>query len=359
MANPATDDEGSPTSGSELRPYPPSWVNRLTAWLARRPWPSYYFHIGLWLLLVIVLLAGLWIEGIFPVGTLFPAQFFIPTMITLFLAMIHFLDNSAAAALETLRPALKATEEEVEQLRYRLTTLPSRPTILASVATVAIILLLGVLSGDRESSLEALASSPMATNLLLAVYWIGWWVFGAFAYHSLHQLRQIDHVYTRHTRVSLFAMGPLYAFSGVTALTAVTLAVATYGWAALNPDNLSDPISVAAMFLITGLALAVFAWPLLGTRRLLAREKAQRLDQVSLRIEAVYAQAHERIDSGEIEELEDLTKVISVLEAERDTLKAISTWPWQPETLRYLITALLLPLLLWVLQYVLQSLVGQ
>jgi hypothetical protein len=39
-------------------------------------------------------------------------------------------------------------------------------------------------------------------------------------------------------------------------------------------------------------------------------------------------------------------------------LNAISTWPWQPETLRFLVTALLLPLLLWILQYVLQLVLG-
>jgi hypothetical protein len=51
-------------------------------------------------------------------------------------------------------------------------------------------------------------------------------------------------------------------------------------------------------------------------------------------------------------------KVISVLETERDMLKRISTWPWQPETLQFLMTALLLPLLLWIIQYVLQQFLG-
>jgi hypothetical protein len=340
------------------RPYAPSWVNRLSAWVDRLPGPSWYFYLGLWLLLSLVLVIALWIEGAYPIGTVFPAQLFIPAMISLFLAMVRFLDNSADVALKTLRPALTATEEEYSRLRYRLTSMPAWPTILASVATVVIIFLLGVATGDQESSIEALDASPIAANLLMAVYWIGWWNFGAFAYHTIHQLRQIDNIYTRHTRVHLFAMSPLYAFSRVTALTAVTLAIATYGWTALNPDNLSDPVSIAMMFLITVLALAAFAWPLLGTRRLLFKEKTQRLDQVSLRFEAAFAGLHQRIDNGELEEVDDLIKVISILETERDTLRGISTWPWQPETLRFLVTALLLPLFLWIIQYVLQLLLG-
>jgi hypothetical protein len=190
------------------------------------------------------------------------------------------------------------------------------------------------------------------------VYYVGWWAFGTFSYHTLHQLRVINHLYTEHARVSLFAMSPLYAFSGVTALTAVILAIATYGWTALNPDNLSDPISIVAISLITILALGVFTWPLLGTRRLLAKEKAHRLDEVSSHFEKAFAELHARIDEGRLDEVDDLVKVTSLLEAERKQLDSISTWPWQPETLRFLMTALLLPLLLWIVQYILQQVLG-
>jgi hypothetical protein len=351
VSDKARNDESTP-------PYSPSWVNYLTGWVARRGWPSWYFYFGLWLVLVAIQVAVLWIEGIYPIGTIFPAQLFIPAMIALFLGMIHFLDRRADAALTTLRPALKATEEEQAQLRYELTTMPAWPTVLSSLAAIAVIVLIGLFTGEGESSIEALAGSPMAAKLLFAEYWIGWWVFGAFVYHTIHQLRVINRIHTEHTRVSLFTMSPLYAFSGVTALTAVTLAIATYGWTALNPDNLSDPVSIVVISLITVLALGAFAWPLLGTRRLMAKQKAEKLDEVSLRYEATFAELHQRIDNRELEKVDELMKVISVLETERDTLKHISTWPWQPDTLRYLVTALLLPLLLWIIQYVLQQFLG-
>jgi hypothetical protein len=336
------------------RPYAPSWVDHFTTLVGRLPGSSWYFYLGLWLVLASVLVAALWIEGVYSMGTVFPAQLFIPAMITLLLAMFPFLDQRADAALTTLQPALKASEDELSQLRYQLTTLPGLPTFLASLAMVAVILLLDISAGDRESSIEALAASPIAANLLYLVYFVGWWVFGAFAYHTIRQLRVINRIYTSYTRVSLFAVSPLYGFSSVTALTAIVLVIATYGWTALNPENLSDPVAIAGMFLVSVLALAVFAWPLLGTRRLLAKEKAGLLDEVALRHRATYVKLHQRIDAGQLEELEDLTKVISILEAERDMLNSICTWPWQPETLRYLVTALGLPLLLWILQYILQ-----
>jgi hypothetical protein len=358
MENTPTERKTGGKDENRPRPYPPSWINHLNTWVARQRWPGWYFYFGLWLVLVIVQVATMWLEGTFPIGTVFPAQLFIPAMIALFLGMVQFLDSRAAAALTTLQPALTATVEDCSQLRYQLTTMPAWPSILAGLVAVGVIALLGVLSGVTESSIEALAASPIASNLLLLVYYVGWWVLGAFMYHTIHQLRVINRIYTAHTRVHLFAMSPLYAFSGVTALTAAVLALATYAWTALNPDNLSNPVSIAMISLITILALAVFAWPLLGTRRLLTREKAQWLDQVSLRVETVFAEIHERVDARETKEAEELAKLIAVLEKERDALKGISTWPWQPETLRFLVTALLVPLLIWIIQFVVQLVLG-
>ena len=358
MAQTESDEERSSGNERHPQPYSPSWVNHLTAWVNRRSWPSWSWYLGLWLILVIILVATLWIEGVHPVGKIFPAQLFMPAMIALFLAMIHFLDSRAEAALTTLQPALKATEEEYDQLRYQLTTLPAWPTILASLATIAAIYLIGFLTGETESALEALAGSPIAATLVRIVYWIGWWVFGAFVYHSIHQLRQIDFVYSRHTRIRLFAMSPLYAFSPVTALTAVTLVIATYGWTALNPDNLSDPISIVLISLITLLALGAFAWPLLGIHRLLGEEKARLLDECALRMEDAIAELHRRMDSGDLEGMDRLNDAMASLVIERDALGAIPTWPWQPETPRLLITALALPLGLWIIQYVLQLVLG-
>jgi hypothetical protein len=358
MAQTQLDERRSPESESRPQLYSPSWVNYLTAWVDRQSWPSWSFYIGLWLGLVVILVAALWIEGVHPVGKVFPAQLFIPAMIALLLAMIHSLDRRADAALTTLKPALKATEEECHQLRHQLTSMPAWPTILASAVTVGTIAVLGVLFGDRESSIEALAASPIAANLLSAVYWIGWWSFGAFAFHTFHQLRVISRIYTEYTHINLFRTSPLYAFSSVTALTAVTLAIATYGWTALNPENLSDPVSIAVICLITLLALVSFAWPLLGARRLMARERGQMLDEVSTRLRDAFVDLHQRLDDGNLDEVDDLVKAISILETERDTLNGISTWPWQPETLRFLVSALLLPLLLWVIQYVVQLVLG-
>lgn len=342
----------------KVRPYPPSWLNHLNGWLRRLPGPSWTYYVGLWIVLVAIQVAILWGEGVFAVGTLFPVQFFIPAMLVLMLGMVHYLDRRASSALEILRPALTLDAEGYDQARYRLTTLPSLPTLLASIVTIGIIVLIGVITGETEGSIEAMSSSPMAKSTVLVIYYIGWWAFGAFAYHTIHQLRVINKIYTEHTRVHLFAQRPLYAFSGVTALTAGVLALATYGWTALNPDNLNRPVSIAVVAIITVLALVVFVWPLWGVHRLLYNEKAQRLDECALQLEDAIADLHRRMESRNLTGVDQLNLAMASLVIEKDALNAIPTWPWQPETPRLLVTALALPLGLWIIQYILQLVLG-
>ncbi len=73
---------------------------------------------------------------------------------------------------------------------------------------------------------------------------------------------------------------------------------------------------------------------------------------------AALAELHERVDSGDLQGVEDLNSAIASLEIERQALSRIPTWPWQPETVRLLATALVLPLVLLLAQVVLQVLTG-
>ena len=78
------------------------------------------------------------------------------------------------------------------------------------------------------------------------------------------------------------------------------------------------------------------------------------LDEANQRFEAAIVELHRRVDEGQLEGMLDLNQAISALEVEQKTLERIPTWPWQPDTARWLITALLLPMVLWVIQFVLQ-----
>ena len=110
---------------------------------------------------------------------------------------------------------------------------------------------------------------------------------------------------------------------------------------------------------MTILAAALFAVPLLGVRRLLVDEKERRIYESADRLEATIAKLHERVDSGNLEGWNDLNTAMAFLETERARLEKIPTWPWRPGTLRGMIAALSLPTVLWLVQRVLQRILGE
>jgi hypothetical protein len=218
MLNVAPDDKADSMSETKPRPYAPSWVDRFTAWVGRLPGPSWLYYLGIGLVLLLVQAIVLWIEGTFPIGTFLPVQGFLAGVIAFWLVLLHYLDERAGEALTTLRPALKASEEEYRRLCYQVTTLPARPTLLASLAIlIGFIVIEHAIFRSLPSSFDALATSPISWALLYFIYRLLWWIFGTFIYHTIHQLREINRIFTRHTRINLFRMKPLYAFSSVTA----------------------------------------------------------------------------------------------------------------------------------------------
>ena len=56
--------------------------------------------------------------------------------------------------------------------------------------------------------------------------------------------------------------------------------------------------------------------------------------------------------------MDDLSKALASLEIERASLERVPTWPWERGTLRSLVAALLLPLILWLAQAFLEKSLG-
>ena len=81
-------------------------------------------------------------------------------------------------------------------------------------------------------------------------------------------------------------------------------------------------------------------------------------DAASLRFEAAVRELHKRVDTGQLEGMTDLNMALASLEIEQNAIKQIPTWPWQPETVRWLATALVLPLALWLIQFVTQRMLS-
>jgi hypothetical protein len=200
-----------------------------------------------------------------------------------------------------------------------------------------------------------LFTSPAATGLDLGTEALNWMMTALFGYHTIRQLRLVSRIYTQHTNVNIFETGPLYALSRVTAITTVALLFFFYLNITIRSEIQTGPSAIARGLIIL-LALATFMWPLLGAHRLLQQEKTRGKSEVARRMKAVTGKLHHRVDTDDMQGMDALKDALDGLVVERGVLDEVSTWPWDPETLRLVVTAVLLPVGLWVITRVLERL---
>jgi hypothetical protein len=346
------------TTKNAIHPYPPSWIDRLMDWVQRLPGPVWLFYLGVTALLVLARTIIAWSDGSLPVGTFLPLQIFFVSGGMYLLFLLHYLDDRAGVAFTDFRPVLNADDAGYERLRYQLTNMPARPALLWSLPGLVFGLIGGFyLIPKAVVQLAKLLTSPAATVVDFVTSGFSWMMIPVLVYHTIRQLRLVSRIYTQHTNVNIFETGPLYALSRVTALTAIALLSIpyldlTFGPTAQQGGGL-NPIFFAVF---APLALVVFVWPLLGAHRLLQEGKARRKSEIARRLEAVTDELHRRADAGDYSDMAGINNATESLVRERDVLDKVSTWPWEPETVRVVVTALLLPVVFWIVTRVLERL---
>ena len=97
--------------------------------------------------------------------------------------------------------------------------------------------------------------------------------------------------------------------------------------------------------------VAAFLLPLLGMHRRLAGEKARLQGEVNQEMETVYRELQKQVRSKAYAHVDELDKALSGVLRMREVVAKLSTWPWQPETLRGLLAAVGLPIVIWLIQY--------
>lgn len=337
--------------------YPASWVDRLSDRIKKLPVPVWATFLCVALALVLIRSVIGWIDNSYPVGTFFKIHILDGFTTFYLLVILYYMDERTTAALAIFRPVLTVDAEGYEALRYQTTTMPARVTLI--VGLVGLIFGLAYLPMfDTEADLLAAKyfTSPAATFYDIAVTGIQWTINFVFIYHTIRQLRLVSQIYTRHTRVSIFDTGPLYALSRVTSATTVAMLVLIYVYVAFYGDwqvgDNTTNLIVGGTSVV--LALVTFVWPLFGAHRLLQDEKERRKGDIARRIEATADALHLKADAGDYANIGDLNHTIEGLTREQAIVSKASTWPWDPEALRAVVTALLLPVIIWVITRLLE-----
>jgi hypothetical protein len=106
------------------------------------------------------------------------------------------------------------------------------------------------------------------------------------------------------------------------------------------------------------LSAATFALPLTGAHRRLVAEKKRRLAETAAHFQATSEELHRTLEQQRLSRVDQLNKALASLELEWNVLRRIPTWPWEPGAVRGLTAALLLPVVVWLVQFFLGRWLG-
>jgi hypothetical protein len=330
------------------------------AWVDRLPWPPWLFYLA-------VVLAGLlsrhavrWLDGSLPAGSLNLALAAEAPFLVLTLATQHYLNATARCALQEFRPALQIDDAQYALLEYQLTTVPARAGLMAGVLGAALALL--IITFD-PASFGVFATTSLMANALAASFAMLASAFAiVFVYHTLRQLRLVATIHAMAKHVNLFQLGPIYAFSSLTARTGLAIVLFVYYdyffFYYLGVQGAPGLIETAGLIFLFIVALACFVLPLNGIHNRLVQEKSQLLAETNRRTERTISALHQRVDDGEYDKVDGMQKTLATLNSEREVIDKISTWPWRTETLRGFLSTIALPVLLYLATRFLGRLLG-
>ncbi len=266
------------------------------------------------------------------------------------LGVMHRLDGLASHALAGVRPILRATDPEFAVMHRELTVAPTRPAWIITVAayafTTAGFITDPVSSGLTGYSVPALVIRTFWEGGILAVFLI-------LIYHTIRQLRLIGAINDRIVAIDIFDQAPLYAMSRLTSTTAVAFILLLLPSLFLLPAaaDISYVIINVAWYafalLISG---AAFILPLRGVHDRLVRTKRDLQSEVGRRLSATLLQIHDGVDAQSSAATQAAHQALVTLTAERDLVNRVPTWPWSASALTGFLSAVLLPIVLFLVQ---------
>jgi hypothetical protein len=330
-------------------PYAPSGLNRLFAAVERLPGGGWWVYPLTFVALVLYHHASLWATGSVPLGSLsldgVPGIAYGPYMF----AASHYFTRVAGRAIEVFRPASGLSDADYALRRDELVTLPGGrlwlPLLIGAIVGVGSIL-----------SASAVAIAPYGGTRLTALVVLGpAAVFGygmalVVFYQAIRQLRAVDRLHREATAIDLFDTAPIYAFSRLTVrIGSGAIFAVYYALVANSAFQTGNAFSIVVIAGAIPLGVACFILPLWGIHGRLTAEKSALVRGVSLRAQALQEELYRRVDASSLAGVKDVTDALGGIHATREQIGRLPTWPWPPQVLRGFISAILLPVMVFLI----------
>lgn len=258
------------------------------------------------------------------------------------------LNSLANRAIDKFTVLVKRKKQELENLRYQMTTIPARFALgLTALITASIIA-----AAYFDPTFTGL-SNPFLLALFLVIAIFSYSFAPIMLYQGFRQLVLVTKAYHLVGEINLFQLQPLYAFAGLT-MTSSLFWVLVLNLSLI--DNASETstteflLSMAFNVPFIVLAFVTFIVPLWGIHRRIQNTKEAALAENGFQIERAHQALYRHLDKGDYKKGNDLEKSLASLYRMREQIEKVPTWPWNPGTLRNFLSAIFLPMGLWLVQ---------
>jgi hypothetical protein len=192
-------------------------------------------------------------------------------------------------------------------------------------------------------------------------------IFGCFGspffalalYRIYHQMKIVVGLFASIESIDLYDLGSIYALALFPVRVAILILLTFWinPFFILFPGTLADPV-LRLVYAILSLSAVIVIIPIRSVSGRIRDEKETQLRENGRELTFAREELYHQLHKEGSREIEDLEKGIQALFEFRKSIESISTLPWKPETIRWLVTVFLLPTLLMIIQLLLQRFYG-
>lgn len=337
--------------------YRPGVLSRVVAWADSLPGHGWWIY-PLFLGLLFLWSHGiLWLTRQAPLGSIHPllavGLFYAPYT----LAAIAYINHSSGRALAAFWPATGWPDNEREEWRWRLAFSPARADVPALGLGLAVAVIAffsaspNVIGAGNDRAILLVAYLPTAaTGYAMAILAL---------IHTTHQLRLVARIHRDATAIDPFDRVSLYAFSSLTVRTGLAYVISGYYTLAFNGGfQAGNVLAIAVLAAVFAVGVACFVLPLWGIHDRLVHEKDALIRDVEVRLTRLTEELYRRIDAGQFEAAKIVTDALAGTADVRRRIVDVPTWPWRPQLLSGFVSALLLPVAVYLITRAVSSQLG-
>jgi hypothetical protein len=335
----------------------PGLISRFTQWvesLPLSPWISHPVTLVIW---VSFEFFGYAMAGALPTGG-WTAQSVYYTvqggiMSVAILAFWFYLDQEIGEAADESRQISGLSDSQFARVRQGLIATPLWQELLLG-ATFGIV---SIRAGMFELGVQKLAFP-------LFLYLLDWFLTASiifnFAFRVIRLIFLIGKFYAGPIEPDLFNLPPLRELSSAVGKAGLFLLLLWYISVPINMNEfvLESPTAMGSVVVIVLVPLAAFLVPQALLNRRITREKTRLIVAVSLQLKSAFDKLQEKLDAERLDEVDLLKAGIEALATQRKFIEGIPTWPWRLGTFRLAVSAVIFPIVVWLIQQILNRFIA-